>query len=105
MIAGAELILFLAFLSLATAPATEVKMVGTALGAGILLDATIVRAMLVPAVVSLLRRAAWWVPGRRRRPGPPPGNDSTRMAPSGDARTSEAALAFRVNQHMHSPEG
>jgi RND superfamily putative drug exporter len=65
LITGAALILFLAFLSLATAPATEVKMVGTALGAGILLDATIVRALLVPTVVSLLGRAAWWVPGRR----------------------------------------
>jgi len=75
LITGAALILFLAFLSLSTAPATEVKMVGTALGAGILLDATIIRALLLPAVLSLLGRAAWWMPHRRpqqRPPGPSP---------------------------------
>ena len=65
LITGAALILFLAFLSLATAPATEVKMLGTALGAGILLDATVIRALLVPAVVAILGKAAWWLPGRR----------------------------------------
>jgi RND superfamily putative drug exporter len=71
LITGAALILFLAFLSLAMAPATEVKMVGTALGAGILLDATVIRALLVPAVTSLLGRSAWWLPGRRGNGGPP----------------------------------
>jgi uncharacterized membrane protein YdfJ with MMPL/SSD domain len=34
------------------------------LAAGILLDATVVRALIVPAVVSLLGRAKWWWPGR-----------------------------------------
>jgi putative drug exporter of the RND superfamily len=34
----------------------------TALGAGILLDATIGRALLVPALVSVLGRASWWLP-------------------------------------------
>jgi RND superfamily putative drug exporter len=71
LITGAALILFLAFLSLAMAPATEVKMVGTALGAGILLDATVIRALLVPAVISLLGRSAWWLPGRRGSGGAP----------------------------------
>ncbi len=65
LITGAALILFFAFLSLATAPATEVKMLGTALGAGILLDATVIRALLVPAVVAILGNAAWWRPGQR----------------------------------------
>jgi RND superfamily putative drug exporter len=71
LITGAALILFLAFLSLATAPTTEVKMVGTALGAGILLDATVIRALLVPAVISLLGGSAWWLPGRRGSGGSP----------------------------------
>jgi RND superfamily putative drug exporter len=34
----------------------------TALGAGILLDATIVRALLVPAAVALFGRWNWWLP-------------------------------------------
>ena len=35
---------------------------GTALGFGILLDATVVRALLVPALVSLLGHWNWWFP-------------------------------------------
>ncbi|HEY3956655.1 MAG TPA: MMPL family transporter [Streptosporangiaceae bacterium] len=69
LVTGAALILFLVFLSLATGPLTEIKMMGTALGAGILLDATVVRALLVPAVISLFGPAAWWLPGRRGRAG------------------------------------
>jgi RND superfamily putative drug exporter len=34
----------------------------TALGAGILLDATLIRALLVPALVSLFGRWNWWLP-------------------------------------------
>jgi RND superfamily putative drug exporter len=34
----------------------------TALGAGILLDATVLRALLVPALVALLGRWNWWLP-------------------------------------------
>jgi len=35
---------------------------GTALGVGILIDATVVRALLVPALVSLFGRWNWWLP-------------------------------------------
>ena len=34
----------------------------TALGAGILLDATVLRALLVPALVALRGRWNWWLP-------------------------------------------
>ena len=57
----------------------------TALGAGILIDATILRALLVPALVALLGRWNWWLPPWAARilrvppslpapepPGPPP---------------------------------
>ena len=37
-------------------------MFATGLGAGILLDATVVRALLVPALVSLFGRWNWWLP-------------------------------------------
>ena len=37
-------------------------MLGTALGVGILIDATVVRALLVPALVTLLGRWNWWLP-------------------------------------------
>jgi RND superfamily putative drug exporter len=62
LVTSAALILFLAFVSLAAGPQTDVKILATALAAGILLDATVVRALIVPAVVSLLGRWNWWLP-------------------------------------------
>jgi putative drug exporter of the RND superfamily len=62
LVTSAALILFLAFAALASGPETDVKVLATGLAAGILLDATVVRALLVPAVVSLFGRWNWWLP-------------------------------------------
>jgi putative drug exporter of the RND superfamily len=62
LVTSAALILFLAFLSLASGPETDVKVMATGLAAGILLDATVIRALLVPALVSLFGRWNWWLP-------------------------------------------
>ena len=62
LVTSAALILFLAFLSLASGPSTDTKVIATGLGVGILLDATVVRALLVPALVSLFGRWNWWLP-------------------------------------------
>jgi RND superfamily putative drug exporter len=62
LVTSAALILFLAFASLASAPSTDIKVLATGLGVGILLDATVVRAMLVPALMSLFGRWNWWLP-------------------------------------------
>ncbi len=67
LVTSAALILFLAFVSMATAPDPTVKVFATGLAAGILLDATVIRALLVPAVVSLLGRWNWWLPTRPAR--------------------------------------
>ena len=52
LVTSAALILFLAFISLASGPETDLKMFATGLAAGILLDATVIRALIVPAVIS-----------------------------------------------------
>jgi RND superfamily putative drug exporter len=62
LVTSAALILFLAFMSMASGPQTDVKVLATGLAAGILLDATIIRALLVPAVVSLFGRWNWVLP-------------------------------------------
>jgi RND superfamily putative drug exporter len=62
LVTSAALILFLAFVALASGPGTDLKMFATGLAAGILLDATVIRALLVPAVVSLLGRWNWILP-------------------------------------------
>jgi RND superfamily putative drug exporter len=62
LVTSAALILFFAFVALSAGPETDVKVMGTGLGAGILLDATVVRMLLVPALVSLFGRWNWWLP-------------------------------------------
>jgi RND superfamily putative drug exporter len=62
LVTSAALILFFSFSAIATSPGTDTKVLGTALGVGILIDATIVRALLVPALVSSLGRWNWWLP-------------------------------------------
>jgi RND superfamily putative drug exporter len=67
LVTSAALILGLAFVALSASPGTEVKIFATALAAGILIDATIVRAILVPAVMAILGRWNWWLPQRPAR--------------------------------------
>ena len=62
LVTSAALILFLAFAALGSGPEVIIKTFATGLAAGIIIDATIVRALLVPAVVSLLGRWNWWLP-------------------------------------------
>ncbi|GII05309.1 MMPL family transporter [Planobispora takensis] len=63
LVTSAALILFLAFGSLAAAPQPEIKMFATGLGLGVLLDATVIRALLLPAFVAVMGRWNWWLPG------------------------------------------
>jgi RND superfamily putative drug exporter len=62
LVTSAALILFLAFAALASGPGTDLKTLATGLGVGILLDATIVRALLVPSLVSLFGSWNWHLP-------------------------------------------
>jgi putative drug exporter of the RND superfamily len=68
LVTGAALILFMAFLALSASPGTDIKVFASALGIGILLDATIVRALLVPALVSLFGKWNWWLPSWAAKP-------------------------------------
>src|SRR5262249_25954446 len=62
LITSGALILMFAFLVLSTSPGYEVKPLAIGLAAGIILDATVVRALLAPAVMRLLGDANWWMP-------------------------------------------
>ena len=61
LVTSVALILFLAFVALASIPETDVKIIATGLGAGIFIDATILRALLVPTLVSMSGRWTWWL--------------------------------------------
>jgi RND superfamily putative drug exporter len=62
LVTSAALILGLAFVAFSASPGTEVKIFATALGGGILIDATIIRGILAPAAVAILGRWNWWLP-------------------------------------------
>jgi putative drug exporter of the RND superfamily len=66
LVTSGAMILFLAFVALASGPSIEIKVFATGLAAGIALDATVVRMLVVPAVVSLLGKANWWLPASKR---------------------------------------
>jgi putative drug exporter of the RND superfamily len=60
------MILMFAFLVLSTSPGYEIKPLAIGLAAGIILDATVIRALLVPALMRLLGDANWWMPNWTR---------------------------------------
>ena len=62
LVTSAAAILMLSFLSMSTGPETDLKILATGLGAGILIDAVVIRCLLVPALVALFGRANWWLP-------------------------------------------
>jgi RND superfamily putative drug exporter len=67
LVTSAALILGFAFAAMAAGPGTEAKMFATALGGGVLIDATLIRGVLAPAIVALLGRWNWWLPTRAAR--------------------------------------
>jgi RND superfamily putative drug exporter len=62
LITAAALIMVAVFASFLLSGDPLVKMFGVGLAAAIAIDATIVRCLLVPAVMALLGRASWWCP-------------------------------------------
>ncbi len=62
LVTSGALILMFAFLVLSTSPGYEVKPLAIGIAAGIIFDATVIRAVLVPALMRLLGDANWWMP-------------------------------------------
>jgi putative drug exporter of the RND superfamily len=62
VITSAALIMTVVFLSFVANPSALVKMIGVGLSTAIVLDATVVRMVMVPATMALLGRANWWLP-------------------------------------------
>lgn len=62
IVTAAALITSIVFIAMATAHVTHIKMFGLGLGLAMLLDATLVRTVLVPALMRLAGDANWWAP-------------------------------------------
>src|SRR5204863_7856371 len=84
LVTSGALILMFAFLVLSSSPGFEIKEFAIGLAAGIIFDATVIRALLVPALMRLLGDANWWMPQwtqsllliRRRDQLPSPATES-----------------------------
>jgi len=62
LVTSAALVLMFAFFVLSTGPGTDIKQFGIGLAAGIIFDATVIRALLVPSVMRLAGNWNWWLP-------------------------------------------
>jgi RND superfamily putative drug exporter len=67
IISAAALLLSITFFAFGTSDVSFIKMFGIGLGLAVLMDATIVRAFLVPAFMKLAGNANWWAPRPLRR--------------------------------------
>ena len=62
VVTAAAAIMIAVFAAFVPAPEVFLKVIGVGMAAAILVDATVVRMLLVPAVMQLLGRATWWLP-------------------------------------------
>ncbi|NBR93506.1 MAG: MMPL family transporter [Actinobacteria bacterium] len=67
IVTAAALILSVVFASFVLSGVTSIKILGLGVAFAILLDATIVRALLVPALMRMFGRANWWAPKALKR--------------------------------------
>jgi RND superfamily putative drug exporter len=67
IVTAAALLLCIAIGAFATSQIVFVKQVGIGTALAVLIDATIVRCLLVPSLMALLGELNWWAPGRLRR--------------------------------------
>jgi RND superfamily putative drug exporter len=63
VISAAAAIMVVVFGALALSPEVFLKLIGVGLATAVLIDATIVRLVLVPSVMQLLGERNWWMPG------------------------------------------
>lgn len=67
IISAAALMIAVVFAAFAVSPVFFMKQIAVGMALGVIIDATIVRALLVPSLMRLLGNANWWAPGPLRR--------------------------------------
>jgi RND superfamily putative drug exporter len=67
IITSAAFLILIVFLGFAAGQTLGIKEMGVALSIAVVVDATLVRCILVPATMTLLGRANWWAPAWLRR--------------------------------------
>jgi uncharacterized membrane protein YdfJ with MMPL/SSD domain len=82
VVTSAAVVMVAAFAIFATLSSVEMQEMGVGLAAAVLIDATIVRGMLLPSAMQLLGEKCWWMPGRGRR------RSARRPEPAFDGRSA-----------------
>jgi len=93
VVTAAAILLAVAIGAFSTSSISFIQEIGVAVAAGVLLDAFIVRSLLVPSLMALLGRANWWAPASlhrlhariapaQARPGAPPAVGGLAQLPS-----------------------
>ncbi|MBV9383546.1 MAG: MMPL family transporter [Streptosporangiaceae bacterium] len=98
LVTSAAAILMLSFVSMSTSSMTDLKILATGLGAGILVDAVVIRCLLVPAMVALFGKANWWLPaplGRLLRIPAGPAGAAGAVSPAAETTRVPALTAGR----------
>lgn len=67
VITAAAVLMIVVFSAFVAAESSPLEQIGLGLAVAVLVDATAVRMLLVPAVMTILGRANWWAPGVLRR--------------------------------------
>ncbi|MFG2117747.1 MMPL family transporter [Streptomyces sp. NPDC048710] len=67
LITAAAVILAVVMVAIGTSRVTNTKMLGLGIALAVLMDAMVVRSLLVPAIMRLTGRATWWAPASLRR--------------------------------------
>jgi putative drug exporter of the RND superfamily len=94
VVTAAALLMAIVFAGLSTARISFLQMFGVGLTVAVLMDATVVRMLLLPALMRILGRANWWAPGRSRP------RDAGVEAGTTDQPSSMAALSGTPDNHQ-----
>ncbi|MFC8518991.1 MMPL family transporter [Streptomyces sp. NPDC057257] len=109
LITAAAVILAVVMVAIGTSRVTNTKMLGLGIALAVLMDAMIVRSLLVPAVMRLTGAATWWAPGPLRRLherfGLSEGEGQRPLRGAGNCATSHDVPADRDGEEMADESG
>jgi RND superfamily putative drug exporter len=97
IVVAAAAIMAFVFAGFASSPMTVAASISLGLVAGVLVDALLVRLVIMPALLSLLGRTAWWLPGWLDRMLPRVDTEGRNLAP-GIRSDRSGAVAVQLRQ-------
>ncbi|MFJ5892855.1 MMPL family transporter [Streptomyces californicus] len=115
LITAAAVILAVVMVAIGTSRVTSTKMLGLGIALAVLMDAMVVRGLLVPAVMKLMGRSTWWAPAPLRafhrrfglsegESAPAAAASAPAPAPAPDGAAVPAGTSAAASAAAHSPD-